>query len=193
MTLGGDCMVKRITSMLIVLMMALMALSVGDTAAAPGMDTDLGDSDASFLGEGADDGSGWSVAGVGDINGDGYDDILIGAPGDDDGGSNAAGQTYLIFGNASGWSMDTDLSNADASFWGEDAGDFSGWTVAGAGDVNSDGYTRRRSFAKRRRDLRRGHRARHGPLGHRRASPARADDAVALAERAVAAMKKKRR
>jgi len=103
------------------------------------MDTDLSNADASFWGEDAGDYSGFSVSGVGDVNGDGYDDILIGAYGDDDGGS-AAGQTYLILGKASGWSMDTDLSNADASFWGENANDISGFSVAGAGDVNGDGY-----------------------------------------------------
>ena len=103
------------------------------------MDTDLSNADASFIGEDAWDYSGYSVSGAGDVNGDGYDDILIGAYGDEDGGSNA-GQTYLILGKASGWTMDTDLSNADASFWGEDANDHSGLQVSGAGDVNGDGY-----------------------------------------------------
>ena len=103
------------------------------------MNTDLSDSNASFWGEDEDDRSGRSVAVAGDVNGDGYDDILIGAYLDDDGGSNA-GQTYLILGKASGWTMDTDLSNSDASFRGENAHDNSGWSVAGAGDVNGDGY-----------------------------------------------------
>ena len=132
-------MVNRIISILIVLMMTQMALSVGDTAAVPDMDADLRDADASFWGENSDDGAGFSVAGAGDVNGDGYDDILIGARNNDDSGFNA-GQTYVIFGNESGWTMDTNLSKADASFWGEDIGDRSGWSVAGAGDVNGDGF-----------------------------------------------------
>ena len=103
------------------------------------MDIDMSTSDASFWGENADDYSGQSVSGAGDVNGDGYDDILIGAYSNDDGGS-SAGQTYLIFGKASGWMMDTDLSDSDASFWGEDEKDMSGCSVAGAGDVNGDGY-----------------------------------------------------
>ena len=103
------------------------------------MDTDLSTADASFIGEDAGDFSGYSVSGPGDVNGDGYDDILIGADRDEDGGE-LAGQTYLIFGKATGWLMDTDLSTADASFIGEDAGDFSGISVSGAGDVNGDGY-----------------------------------------------------
>jgi predicted nucleic acid-binding Zn-ribbon protein len=112
-----------------------------DTVSGSGfrMDADLKDSHASFLGEDANDESGCSVAGAGDVNGDGYDDILISAWRDEDGGSES-GQTYLILGKSSGWSMDTDLSNADASFWGEDVNDYSGYSVASAGDVNGDGY-----------------------------------------------------
>jgi hypothetical protein len=103
------------------------------------LDTNLATSDASFWGEEAGDRTGESVAGAGDINGDGFDDILIGCFDNDEGGS-GAGQTYLILGKALGWSMDSNLSNASASFIGEEAGDSSGWSVAGAGDVNADGY-----------------------------------------------------
>ena len=103
------------------------------------MDTDFSASTASFLGEDEGDRSGCSVAGAGDVNGDGYDDILIGACYNDDSGYNT-GQTYLIFGKPSGWIMDTDLSSSDASFRGEDSNDCSGSTVAGAGDINGDGY-----------------------------------------------------
>ena len=46
-------------------------------------------------------------------------------------GGNLAGQTYLILGKALGWAMDTDLSDVDASFWGEDGGDVSGRAVSG--------------------------------------------------------------
>ncbi len=59
------------------------------------MDTDLSIANASYWGENAYDASGFSVAGAGDVNGDGYDDILIGAKMNDD-GSAEAGQTYLI-------------------------------------------------------------------------------------------------
>ena len=104
-----------------------------------GPDTDLSSADASFWGEDSGDYSGYSVASAGDVNGDGRDDFLVGAYGDDDGGS-YAGQTYLILGRAAAdWGMDFNLSNADASFWGEDYGDLSGWSVASAGDVNGDG------------------------------------------------------
>ncbi len=117
-----------------------MGLLVGDSSGTvPGLDTDLGDSDASFIGEDEYDRSGQSVAGAGDVNGDGYDDILISARKSLHGGP-GGGQTYLILGKAKGWSMDTDLSKADASFWGETTYDRSGDSVAGAGDVNGDGF-----------------------------------------------------
>ncbi|MCP5100187.1 MAG: DUF5011 domain-containing protein, partial [Chloroflexi bacterium] len=112
---------------------------VGNTAKTWAMDTDLSTSDASFWGEDGGDQAGRCVSSAGDVNGDGYDDLLIGTDGDEDGGSNA-GQTYLILGKSSGWAMDTDLSTADASFWGEDAGDQAGRSVSSAGDVNGDGY-----------------------------------------------------
>jgi len=83
--------------------------------------------------------SGSPVTGAGDVNGDGYDDILIGAQWNDEGGDRH-GQTYLILGKPTGWKMDNDLSNADASFIGENDVDYSGNSVAGAGDVNGDGY-----------------------------------------------------
>jgi hypothetical protein len=102
-------------------------------------DKPLALSDASFIGEGYDDQSGYSVSSAGDVNRDGYDDILVGARQNDEGGS-YAGQTYLIFGKSDGWSMDTPLDSADASFIGEAGGDMSGWSVSSAGDVNGDGY-----------------------------------------------------
>ncbi len=102
------------------------------------MDTDLSSADASFIGEALLDEAGASVSGTGDVNGDGFDDIIIGAYGNDEGGS-GAGQTYLIFGRSTGWSMDTDLSSVDASFIGETAGDRL-WRSSGTCDVNGDGF-----------------------------------------------------
>ena len=104
------------------------------------MDTALSNADASFIGEDAFHGAGGRVSNAGDVNRDGYDDFLIGAEGDAKGGYPKAGQAYLILGKASWWSMDTDLSDADASFIGEEAGDRAGCSVSGVGDVNGDGY-----------------------------------------------------
>ncbi len=102
-------------------------------------DTTLSKTDASFIGEENGDNSGLYLGGPGDVNGDGFDDILIGAPSNDDGGGDS-GQTYLIFGKSSGWSLDTDLSNSDASFIGENDRDASGVVASGKGDINGDGF-----------------------------------------------------
>ncbi|HUT03545.1 MAG TPA: integrin alpha [bacterium] len=103
------------------------------------MNTSLADADASFLSEAKWDSAGYSVSGVGDINGDGFDDFIIGAPYNGEAGSVQAGQTYLILGKASGWAMDASLSNSDASFTGELQINSAGYSVSGAGDVNGDG------------------------------------------------------
>ena len=103
------------------------------------MDTDLNSSNATFLAEDVLDYAGVSLACAGDVNGDGYDDILIGAPFSRDNGY-LKGQTYLILGKPSGWAKDTDLSTSNASFIGENVEDMSGMSIAGAGDVNGDGF-----------------------------------------------------
>ncbi|MCK5251533.1 MAG: FG-GAP repeat protein, partial [Thermoplasmata archaeon] len=131
-------MLKVVVSILLTLVM--IGVTAGDTTVKiPRMDTDLGDSDASFLGEDAGDRAGDMVASAGDVNGDGLDDILIGAVSDDD-RATFAGQTYLVLGKRKGWSMDMDLSKATASFLGEEEDDYSGDSIAGVGDVNDDGY-----------------------------------------------------
>jgi hypothetical protein len=87
-------------------------------------------------GESSSDYAGHSVAGGGDVNGDGYADVLVGAYGDDDGGS-TAGAAYLLYGPQT---VDGSLAIGSVKFWGEDASDYAGGSVAFAGDVNADGY-----------------------------------------------------
>ena len=92
------------------------------------------------------DQSGRSVSSAGDVNGDGYDDLIIGANRADPGGDSDAGETYLVYGGASAPGTDgvLDLSTLDGTngfiLTGIDAGDFSGRSVSSAGDVNGDGY-----------------------------------------------------
>ena len=92
------------------------------------------------------DQSGFSVSSAGDVNGDGYDDLIIGADGADPDGDNRAGEAYLVYGGASAPGMDgvLDLSDLDGTngfiLTGIDAGDQSGRSVSSAGDVNGDGY-----------------------------------------------------
>ncbi|MCC5639943.1 tandem-95 repeat protein, partial [Nostoc sp. CHAB 5844] len=94
-------------------------------------------------GVGAGDGSGNSVSNTGDINGDGIDDIIIGAISADPNGESRSGSSYVVFGSSSGFSANLNLSSLNGSngfvINGVDAGDFSGGSVSGAGDVNGDG------------------------------------------------------
>ena len=93
-------------------------------------DIDLATADARLLGE-AGDLAGHSVAGAGDVNGDGFDDLIVGADGHD----GYRGAAYLIHGPVAG---DIDLAMASARFLGEASSD-AGWAVAAAGDINGDG------------------------------------------------------
>jgi len=115
-------------------------LVLGRREANWGRSFDLANADASFLGEVAYDTAGYALAGVGDVNGDGYDDFLVGAYSNDQNGS-SAGKGYLFLGRrAADWGQNLSLSEADASFVGERASDYASYAIAGAGDVNGDGY-----------------------------------------------------
>jgi len=85
-------------------------------------------------------GAGASVSGAGDVDGDGIDDLIIGAPRADPNGRNFAGASYVIFGRDQGFPPTIDLAgDADLIIQGASAYDFSGSSVSGTGDVNGDG------------------------------------------------------
>ena len=99
-------------------------------------------------GDDAGDSLGFSVSDAGDVNGDGIDDIIVGAFGGDDGGTDA-GEAYVIFGRSTGFGSAVggrqviDLTSLSASdgfiIQGDAAGDAAGIGVSSAGDVNGDG------------------------------------------------------
>ncbi|MBN2092687.1 FG-GAP repeat protein, partial [candidate division KSB1 bacterium] len=92
-----------------------------------------------LVGELKEDRLGVSVAFVGDINSDGFDDFICGAP-DNDGGAAGAGKVYFFLGKASGWNLNQlALSEARATFITGNKYAALGFSVAGVGDVNQDG------------------------------------------------------
>ncbi len=106
--------------------------------------SDIGGSVAGVIFNGIDRGdkSGFSVSYAGDTNGDGTDDLLIGAQFANPNGNEWAGETYLVYGRRydnNPLSGTFDLTNADVIFNGIDVDDRSGVDVSNAGDVNDDG------------------------------------------------------
>ncbi|MBK6876053.1 MAG: FG-GAP repeat protein [Ignavibacteria bacterium] len=86
--------------------------------------------DVTMTGEQIGDSFGISVSSAGDVNGDGYSDVIVG-----DGRYFTSGRAYIYFGGVS-------MNNiADVTMTGEALGDFFGISVSSAGDVNGDGYS----------------------------------------------------
>jgi hypothetical protein len=83
----------------------------------------------------ADADFGYRVASAGDVNGDGYSDVIVGADSYDNGQSQE-GRAFVYLGSASGL-----LPTAAWTAESDQAGAFFGCSVASAGDVNADGYS----------------------------------------------------
>jgi flagellin-like protein len=98
---------------------------------------ELSNANVTFNGKVSLDNAGSSVS-SGDFNGDGFDDVLIGAKGADPNSDSAAGESYVVFGSAD-FSGVIELSNANVTLKGIDAGDYSGNSVS-SGDFNGDGF-----------------------------------------------------
>jgi len=91
----------------------------------------------------AGDQSGYSISTAGDVNGDGFDDMIVGARFANVNGEKS-GASYVVFGKASGFDATMNLSGLDGSngflLEGGAAGDRSGRSVSTAGDFNGDGF-----------------------------------------------------
>jgi hypothetical protein len=86
----------------------------------------------------ANDWLGWSVACAGDVNADGYADVVVGAPRF---GANDEGKVFAWFGGTNGLGPSGTAANADWSAAGSWSGAKFGYSVAGAGDIEADGFS----------------------------------------------------
>src|SRR5262245_51486038 len=88
--------------------------------------------------------SGRAVASAGDVNGDGFADVIVGAVLANGAGGRYVGASYVVFGQASGFAPNIDLSSLDGitgfKLSGVAAQDRTGYSVASAGDINGDGF-----------------------------------------------------
>jgi hypothetical protein len=115
-----------------------------------GTDVDLSDLTVAqgfiIRGDVADDGAGGSVSSAGDVNGDGFDDLIVGAASADRGGNSDTGEAYVIYGGAVNANFDlSDLSGGTPSdrgfvIKGDLDTTLAGFSVSSAGDVNGDGF-----------------------------------------------------
>jgi FG-GAP repeat protein/PASTA domain-containing protein len=93
-----------------------------------------------IVGAEEDDHAGYSVAPAGDVNRDGYADVLVGAPSASPRGRESAGAAYVVFGKESSAPVQlADLAARGFRIEGARESDYAGFSAAGAGDINRDG------------------------------------------------------
>lgn len=118
-------LLRSVVSRRLVLVLSTTSFLLGESLAAPTTITLTGEAPYDHLGS--------SVSAAGDLNGDGYDDVVVGAERNDSGGADA-GRVYIHFG---GSVVD---AVADLVITGPGMNADFGTSVANAGDVNGDGH-----------------------------------------------------
>jgi hypothetical protein len=85
--------------------------------------------------------AGFAVAGPGDLDGDGWDDVIVTAPWEDEtlAGRNDSGAVYFVLGSDTP-PTDVQPATVDAVLYGKNGGDNCGYSIASPGDVDGDGY-----------------------------------------------------
>lgn len=112
------------------------------SASDPSSSVNLGSMDnaVELSGQTAGDYAGYSVAGGGDVNADGYDDLLVGAYGYDNGSQTDAGRVYLIYGSSTPLASQALGAAGQVTFTATNLNSYLGRSVAFAGDLNGDGF-----------------------------------------------------
>lgn len=103
-------------------------------SATPPTTSEADDATAQVVGEDSYTYLGNAIDVAGDVDADGHDDVLVSGWGAD----GSRGVAILYYGPMGGSHV---LSDADATFWGDDEGDLFGNSAVMAGDTNGDGYT----------------------------------------------------
>lgn len=121
---------------------AYVVYGAADISSASVDDLLMGTGGLALDGEAQFDFAGWSVGSVGDLDRDGFDDVVIGAQGADN-AAGTAGRTYVLYGGPDlvGGSL-AELGDGTRGFVldGEGFLNASGWSVHGSGDANGDGF-----------------------------------------------------
>jgi hypothetical protein len=98
---------------------------------------DLGNKGFTITGVNSSTLTSWAMSSAGDMNGDGFDDMIIGAP---RAGSETNGITYVVYGGNHLTHIDlTQLGTQGFQILGPNSASSTGWSVSGAGDINHDG------------------------------------------------------
>jgi Ca2+-binding RTX toxin-like protein len=120
---------------------AYVVFGKSDSSAIDLNDVEAGIGGFAIIGSDPLDNIGQSVAGAGDLNGDGLDDIIVGSP-QSDGNGSRSGIAHVIYGKADGDTVDLDNFNESVDGFaivGAAANNLAGYSVAGVGDFDGDG------------------------------------------------------